>query len=96
MAFGWFLRRFCRWGDRASQWKEGLRKGWVHSGNCTTCFGSAVRGMKVGDRLTPGGLGLQVDESVLIPVASGKPQNVSGEGSGLIKLERIYQSTGRG
>lgn len=61
MAFGWFLRRFCRSGDRASQWKEGLRKGWVHSGNCTTCFGSAVRGMKVGDRLTPGGLGLQVD-----------------------------------
>lgn len=32
MAFGWLLRRFCRWGDRASQWKEGLRKGGVHSG----------------------------------------------------------------
>lgn len=68
----------------------------MHSGNCTTCFGSAVGGMKVGDRLIPGGLGLQVDESVLIPIASGKPQNVSGEGSGLIKLEKIYQSMGRG
>ena len=42
-----------------------------------------------GQVLIPGGLGLKVDESVLIPVGTGEPQNVSGQGSGLIKLERI-------
>lgn len=68
-------------GERASQQKEGLRKGGVHSG-----------GMKVGKEggshelaLIPGGLGFQVDVSVLIPIGTGKTQNVLG----LIRLERI-------
>lgn len=39
--------------------------------------------------MIPGGLGLQVDESILIPIGSGKPQNVSGQEGSLIKLERI-------
>lgn len=81
MAFGWFLRRFCRWGGEGIPVERGFEEG--------LCEFSVAGGMKVGNRLTPGGLGLPVNESVLIPITSGKPHNISGQGSGLIKLESI-------
>lgn len=72
--FGWFLWGFCRCSGEGFPNKGGLKRGLCAFEELhLTCFASGVQGIKVEDRRAgsdQGGLELQVDESVLIPIGT--------------------------